>query len=74
MFYQEHKEDVILYKGYLLKAVDGSYSEIPNTKESKTGYEKTPQNLKNLINKNYYHFWVPQCLFRTFEMYVQNAK
>ena len=35
LFYQEHKEEVKLYKGYLLKTVDGSDFEIPNTKESK---------------------------------------
>lgn len=38
LFYQEHKEEVKLYKGYLLKAVDGSDFEIPNTKEAKKVY------------------------------------
>ncbi len=35
LFYQDHKEEVKLYKGYLLKAIDGSDFEIPNTKKSK---------------------------------------
>lgn len=38
LFYQEHKEEVKLYKGYLLKAIDGSDFEIPNTKKSKKVY------------------------------------
>ena len=38
LFYQKHKEEVKLYKGYLLKAVDGSDFEIPNTKEAKKAY------------------------------------
>ena len=38
LFYQNHKEEVKLYKGYLLKAIDGSDFEIPNTKEAKKVY------------------------------------
>ena len=38
LFYQEQKEEVKLYKGYLLKAVDGHDFKIPNTKESKKVY------------------------------------
>lgn len=38
LFYQDHKEEVKLYKGYLLKAIDGSDFEIPNTKKSKKWY------------------------------------
>jgi len=38
-FYDEYEEtDVKTYKGYLLKAIDGSDFEIPNTKKSKETY------------------------------------
>ena len=47
LFYQEHKDEVKLYKGYLLKAIDGSDFEIPNTKEAKKIYGIVGTKVKN---------------------------
>ena len=38
LFYEKHQDEVKLYKGYLLKGIDGSDLEIPNTEESKKVY------------------------------------
>lgn len=46
LFYQEHKDEVKLYKGYLLKAIDGSDFEIPNTKEAKKIYGSVGTKVK----------------------------
>lgn len=37
-FYVEYRQDVKTYKGYILKAIDGSDFEIPNTQKSKNTY------------------------------------
>lgn len=47
LFYQNHKDEVKLYKGYLLKAIDGSDFEIPNTKEAKKIYGSVGTKVKN---------------------------
>ena len=43
-FYNDYKEDVKLFKGYLLVAVDGSYFEIPNTAATREKYDSTKNN------------------------------
>lgn len=37
-FYEEYQDDVKLFKGYVLAAVDGSSFEIPNTKSTRETY------------------------------------
>lgn len=43
-FYNEYKEDVKTFKGYLLLAVDGSRFEIPNTPKTRKDYDSTKNN------------------------------
>ena len=47
LFYQKHEDEVKLYKGYLLKAIDGSDFEIPNTKEAKEVYGNVGTKVKD---------------------------
>lgn len=47
LFYQENKDEVKLYRGYLLKAIDGSDFEIPNTKEAKKVYGSVGTKVKD---------------------------
>lgn len=46
LFYQKHIDEVKLYKGYLLKAIDRSDFEIPNTKEAKKIYGSVETRVK----------------------------
>ena len=47
LFYQENKDEVKLYRGYLLKAIDGSDFEIQNTKEAKKVYGSVGTKVKD---------------------------
>lgn len=49
LFYNEHKDEVKTYKNYILKAIDGSDFEIPNTKESKKVYGTIVNNKEDSI-------------------------
>lgn len=49
LFYNEHKSEVKTYKNYILKAIDGSDFEIPNTKESKKVYGTVINNKEESI-------------------------
>lgn len=49
LFYNEHKDEVKTYKNYILKAIDGSDFEIPNTKESKKVYGTIINNKEDSI-------------------------
>lgn len=42
-FYCNYKDEVKTYKGYILKAIDGSDFEIPNTKEARKRYNGKQQ-------------------------------
>lgn len=42
-FYVDYKEEVKTYKGYIIKAIDGSDFEIPNTKTSREKYNGKQQ-------------------------------
>ena len=44
LFYNECKDEVKLYKGYVVTAIDGSDFEIPNTKASKKEYSALMKN------------------------------
>lgn len=44
LFYNECKDEVKLYKGYVVAAIDGSDFEIPNTKASKKEYSALMKN------------------------------
>lgn len=46
VYYQDCKEEMKLYKGYLLTATDGSEFEIPNTKTSKKSFGSTTSGRK----------------------------
>lgn len=46
VYYRECKNEMKLYKGYILTATDGSEFEIPNTKTSKDCFEKTTSGIK----------------------------
>ena len=49
VFYDEYKEtDVKTYKGYILKAIDGSDFEIPNTKKSKETYGVVKSKIESI--------------------------
>ena len=43
-FYNDYKEDVKLFKGYILAATDGSDFEIPNTVATRQNYNSTKNN------------------------------
>lgn len=43
-FYNDYKNEVKLFKGYLLAAVDGSYFEIPNTQATREKFDSTKNN------------------------------
>lgn len=43
-FYNDYKEDVKLFKGYILSATDGSDFEIPNTITNRKNYNSTKDN------------------------------
>ena len=43
-FYNEYKEEVKTFKGYLLLSVDGSYFEIPNTEITRKNYDSKKNN------------------------------
>ena len=47
-FYTEYKQAVKTYKGYILKAIDGSDFEIPNTQKTRESYGQT----KNKYGEN----------------------
>lgn len=47
VYYQDCREEMKLYKGYLLTATDGSEFEIPNTKVSKNSFGSTTSGSKN---------------------------
>ena len=44
LFYNEHEEEMKLYKGYIIAAIDGSDFEIPNTKVSRKEYSYLMKN------------------------------
>jgi len=46
VYYQECRNEMKLYKGYLLTATDGSEFEIPNTKTSKESFGKSTSGSK----------------------------
>ena len=57
VYYQECRDEMKLYKGYLLTATDGSEFEIPNTKTSKenfgsitSGYKKTENSARAKVS------------------------
>jgi len=43
-FYNDYKEEVKLFKGYILTATDGSDFEIPNTNITRVNYNSTKNN------------------------------
>lgn len=47
VYYQECRNEMKLYKGYLLTATDGSEFEIPNTKVSKESFGSTTSGYKH---------------------------
>lgn len=50
VYYKDCKEEMKLYKGYLLTATDGSEFEIPNTKTSKENFGSTTSGYKKTEN------------------------
>lgn len=44
IFYNEYSNDVKLFKGYILAAVDGSYFEIPNTEKTRKNFDSKKDN------------------------------
>lgn len=50
VYYKDCKEEMKLYKGYLLTATDGSEFEIPNTKTSKESFGSTTSGYKKTEN------------------------
>ena len=43
-FYNDYKDEVKLFKGYILTATDGSDFEIPNTNKTRVNYNSTKNN------------------------------
>lgn len=50
VYYKDCKDEMKLYKGYLLTATDGSEFEIPNTKNSKKTFGSTTSGYKKTEN------------------------
>ena len=56
LFYNKYKKEVKTYKGYLLIAVDGSYFEVPNTKETRKMFNSKKNNtgIPRALVENHY--------------------